>query len=104
MRNLNTHSAYLQLREIRAGLRKQGKPVTGEALARGLSRYSTRGQAYIDEIQAMIRHNQLSEFNHADLRRAQQTARTTERHDGAGLFASQRRNEQNPASAPRENP
>jgi len=57
--NLNTHAAYQGLREIRANLREQNKPLSGAALANGLVRYSERGQAYVDELQAMIRHNQL---------------------------------------------
>ena len=55
--NLNTTAAYEQLREIRARLRREGKPVTGLALAPGLLRYSERGQAYVDEIGAMMRVN-----------------------------------------------
>ncbi len=55
--NLNTTGAYQQLRDIRAQLRSQGKPVTGMALAPGLLKYSERGQAYVDEIQSMIRVN-----------------------------------------------
>ncbi|WP_025674507.1 glucosaminidase domain-containing protein [Salinivibrio socompensis] len=61
--NLNTHAAYQGLREIRATLREQDKIVSGVALANGLGRYSERGQDYIDELQAMIRHNQLDRLD-----------------------------------------
>lgn len=60
IRNLNTHPSYQKLREIRASLRRQNRPVQGEALAEGLLRYSERGAAYVNEIKAMIRHNRLS--------------------------------------------
>ncbi|MCK5262216.1 MAG: glucosaminidase domain-containing protein [Gammaproteobacteria bacterium] len=57
--NLNTHSAYITLREIRERLRKTGQAVTGHHLAYGLQHYSERGQIYIEEIQALIRNNKL---------------------------------------------
>ncbi len=55
--NLNTFHTYEQLREIRATLRAERKPVRGEALAAGLGRYSERGDEYIAEISNMIRFN-----------------------------------------------
>ncbi|MDU0355085.1 glucosaminidase domain-containing protein [Paraglaciecola aquimarina] len=57
IRNLNRLYAYHELREIRVNLRRQGKLVTSEALAQGLSKYSERGQEYIDELLNMIRVN-----------------------------------------------
>lgn len=65
--NLNTHSAYQDLRLVRQRLREKGLPVTGKSLAEGLERYSTRGDAYIREIRAMIDHNNLSAINRARL-------------------------------------
>ncbi len=59
MRNLNTHNAYSDLRNIRAGLRLRNQSITGEKLAHGLSRYSERGQDYVDELISMIKHNRL---------------------------------------------
>lgn len=58
MRNLNRHSAYKELRHIRASLRRAQLPVTGLALAEGLMSYSERGAAYVNELQHMIRFNQ----------------------------------------------
>ncbi|AXR06640.1 glucosaminidase domain-containing protein [Salinimonas sediminis] len=58
MRNLNRHKAYKDLRNIRARLRMNQMPVTGMALAEGLMKYSERGAAYVEELQAMIRFNQ----------------------------------------------
>jgi uncharacterized FlgJ-related protein len=60
MRNLNSHPAYARLREIRAAQREVGEPVSGYELARGLDRYSERGQAYVDELHAIMRVNRLS--------------------------------------------
>jgi uncharacterized FlgJ-related protein len=60
MRNLNSHPAYASLREIRAAERAAGEPLRGYELARGLDRYSERGQAYVDELHAIMRVNRLS--------------------------------------------
>ncbi|MGS2723456.1 glucosaminidase domain-containing protein [Porticoccus sp. GXU_MW_L64] len=54
MRTLNSHRAYQPLRAIRA----QAAVPTGVALAEGLGEYSIRGEAYIEELQQMIRYNQ----------------------------------------------
>ena len=59
--NINTHDAYAQLRDIRARLRKNGQPLTGEALAEGLGAYSETGSDYIREIRGLIRTNRLDE-------------------------------------------
>jgi Bax protein len=55
--NLNRHPAYARLRDIRHQLRDKQQPITAEALADGLMSYSERGQAYIDELNDMIRIN-----------------------------------------------
>lgn len=52
--NLNTHPGYKKLRVIRQHLREHDQPVTAEALAEGLSRYSERREAYVAEVKAMI--------------------------------------------------
>lgn len=57
LNNLNRHYAYADLRYIREVLRKSQQPVTSELLAEGLLHYSERGQAYVEELQAMIRIN-----------------------------------------------
>ena len=57
--NLNRHPAYARLRDIRHQLRDKQQPVTAEALADGLMSYSERGQAYIDELNDMIRINRV---------------------------------------------
>lgn len=55
--NLNRHPAYSELRLIRHNLRVNHQEITAEALVQGLSRYSERGQDYIEELLDMIRVN-----------------------------------------------
>ncbi|CUB02960.1 glucosaminidase domain-containing protein [Marinomonas fungiae] len=65
--NLNSNSAYKELRSIRSQLRKDGENITGLALVHGLENYSQRGQDYIDEIESLIDYNELWRFNvHTD--------------------------------------
>ena len=52
--NLNTFYTYEELRAIRAKVRQSEGKVVAHKLAAGLSRYSERGQQYVDEITAMI--------------------------------------------------
>jgi Bax protein len=59
VRTINTNNAYKQLRAIRAALRKDNESITGTILAEGLLKYSERGEAYVEEIQSMIRFNKL---------------------------------------------
>lgn len=68
LNNLNTHSAYKNLRALRAESRQQGKAPDGYLLAEGLTRYSIRGEEYVKELQAMIRKNKLTRFAVAKLR------------------------------------
>lgn len=57
--NLNTHSAYSRLRQLRAKARAAGREPTAVELAGGLVRYSERGQVYVDEIRSLIRNNDM---------------------------------------------
>lgn len=57
LNTLNRHYAYEDLRYIRAVFRQTQQPITAEMLAEGLLHYSERGQAYVEELQAMIRVN-----------------------------------------------
>lgn len=61
--NLNTNSAYLYFRELRATMREQKVALAGEPLAEGLMSYSIRGRDYITELQAMIRVNRLARYD-----------------------------------------
>ncbi|WP_171909975.1 glucosaminidase domain-containing protein [Aquisalimonas asiatica] len=65
--NINVGHAYGELRQQRANLREQGEPLDGIILAEGLIRYSERGQAYVDEVRAMIRQNGLHQLPDLEL-------------------------------------
>jgi Bax protein len=57
--NLSSHPAYEDFRRLRADLKAAGKPLTSQAMADGLIRYSERGQAYVDTLKGIIRVNNL---------------------------------------------
>lgn len=67
MLNLNTHNAYAELRNIRARLRSSGKKITGNALADGLTRYSEKGESYVQSIKSMMEVNRLNPADDAYL-------------------------------------
>jgi uncharacterized FlgJ-related protein len=66
--DLNTVQAYRDLRVKRADLRRQGMRISGTALADTLLHYSERGQAYVDDLKALIRGNKLDAADDAHLR------------------------------------
>ena len=55
--NINTTWAYDELRRHRWQARQRGEAPKALELAGGLSRYSERGAAYVDEIRGLIREN-----------------------------------------------
>jgi len=59
MHNLNSHEAYAEFRALRAEAHAEGERLSPELMTTGLDRYSERGQAYVDEVQAMIHNNRL---------------------------------------------
>jgi Bax protein len=59
LHNLNTGHAYGELRRLRGQMRAAGQPLDPLALAAGLVPYSERGEAYVDDIRALIRGNAL---------------------------------------------
>ncbi len=63
IRNINTHAAYEDLRQLRAQAEKESMFASGSLLAEGLLSYSERGHAYVDEIQSMIEINQLESLD-----------------------------------------
>jgi len=65
--NLNTHKAYMKLRNLRETLRTNNQAITGLELAGTLDKYSERGQAYIDGLRQMIRYNKLEQVDEAYL-------------------------------------
>jgi len=67
MLNLNTTSAYTQLRMLRQDLRNKDVKITGWELAKSLDRYSERGQAYINSLHDMMSYNKLQSVDYAYL-------------------------------------
>jgi Bax protein len=61
--NLNSHSAYQEFRQIRASQRQQFNRLSGQQCVEGLLKYSSRGEEYIQELQAMIRVNKLHRYD-----------------------------------------
>lgn len=60
--NLNTTRAYKELWRLRQQLREQNN-LNGHQLVQALDHYSTRGQAYVDNLRALIKHHQLDSFD-----------------------------------------
>jgi len=69
MRNLNTHRAYVDFRQRRAHLRRDGKPLSGLVLAETMLSYSERGEKYVKTLKGMIRHNGLDIADSARLQK-----------------------------------
>lgn len=61
LHNLNTHPAYVPLRQRREAAREAGERPDGASLAGGLARYSERGSAYVADVRTIIRQNRLVE-------------------------------------------
>ncbi|MEX1147681.1 MAG: glucosaminidase domain-containing protein [Sphingomonadales bacterium] len=66
-RNLNTHQAYTDLRQMRAELVRSGSPLTGPALTPALEQYSTRRGEYVTDVDQIIRTNRLTRFDQMSL-------------------------------------
>lgn len=62
--NINRNSAYAILREIRQQKRNNRFPITGTELAEGLENYSQMGDKYIETTRAVIRQNQLKQYDY----------------------------------------
>ncbi|MCP3680953.1 MAG: hypothetical protein GY821_01120 [Gammaproteobacteria bacterium] len=63
MHNLNTNHHYREMRKLRQSLRHSNQPITGLALTKGLSDYSSRKDTYIRIIQQTITHYQLKQYD-----------------------------------------
>lgn len=63
MHNLNSHPAYAEFRNVRAGMRSEGEPPDGHALAGALLRYSERGADYVEGLRTIMRTNRLSGYD-----------------------------------------
>tara|TARA_B100001013_G_C24600331_1_gene438569 strand:- start:775 stop:1503 length:729 start_codon:yes stop_codon:yes gene_type:complete len=69
--NLNTHFAYKNFRKSRYELRSFGKTLEGRILANQLIKYSELGDDYVENIQKIIKKNNLSKFDFIEYRSAQ---------------------------------
>ncbi|WP_163339517.1 glucosaminidase domain-containing protein [Desulfopila sp. IMCC35008] len=67
MRNINTHPSYKSLRAGRAEMRRAGTKIAGWELAKTLTKYSERGQEYVDSLHALMKTNMLMETDDAYL-------------------------------------
>ncbi len=67
MLNLNSHRAYGDLRARRAAARARGEKPTGRDVARGLTKYSERGEAYVESLHSIMNANQLDATDEAYL-------------------------------------
>ena len=67
-RNLNGHFAYDAFRRGREAQRNRGETLDGYALVSLLSKYSERGEDYVETIRTIIRVNGLRAFDRARLR------------------------------------
>lgn len=65
--NINTHPNYHVLRQIRSKMREKGSKIKALPLVAGLTHYSQRREAYVTEIQAMIRQYQQFSAKHSSL-------------------------------------
>lgn len=65
--NLNSHAAYSNFRAERANLKRDQGTASGYELSRTLLSYSERGDAYVEALQALIRVNNLDQFENARL-------------------------------------
>jgi len=64
--NLNRHSAYRHLRQIRTALHSENLPLDGWTLAAGLDDYAEEPD-YIELVRSVIRFNKLTDFDNARL-------------------------------------
>ncbi|HAY50252.1 MAG: glucosaminidase domain-containing protein [Thalassospira sp.] len=62
-RNINSHPAYQTLRERRSVLRAEGHLINGWDLAETLTKYSERGEEYVDSLHTIMRANGLNELD-----------------------------------------
>ena len=61
--NLNSHYAYKKLRKIRSKLRAEKKSLDSLQLAKGLIMYSEKREEYVQQLNNIIRYNDLKYFD-----------------------------------------
>ncbi len=67
LRNLNTHSSYINLRKARTELRNKNIPLDSLILSKHLDKYAETGNQYIEVLQKIIEQNNLKDFDEARL-------------------------------------
>ena len=67
LRNLNTHSSYINLRKARTELRNKNKPLDSLILSKYLDKYAETGDKYIEVLKKIIQQNNLKDFDEARL-------------------------------------
>tara|TARA_B100000963_G_scaffold222324_1_gene193849 strand:- start:1309 stop:2373 length:1065 start_codon:yes stop_codon:yes gene_type:complete len=67
LRNLNTHSSYINLRKARTDLRNKNKPLDSLILSKYLDKYAETGSKYIEVLKKIIEQNNLKDFDEARL-------------------------------------
>ncbi|MBT5808904.1 MAG: hypothetical protein HOI19_00940 [Rhodospirillaceae bacterium] len=67
LRNLNTHRAYREFRDVRASFRSKSTPLNSLALAKALKSYSQIGDKYVGLLHRVIQGNDLTSLDQARL-------------------------------------
>ena len=67
LRNLNTHSSYINLRKARTELRNKNKPLDSLILSKHLDKYAETGNEYVQVLKKIIEQNNLKDFDEARL-------------------------------------
>ncbi len=65
--NLNTHKGYSKFREKRYSYRKRNKSIKGLNLTETLDRYAQTGKEYTENLEQIIKQNDLSDFETVQL-------------------------------------
>lgn len=63
MHTINTAPAYAELRNARYTDYLKGRSIQGKEMAAYLTRYSTKGQTYVQSLQSTIAHHQLNKLD-----------------------------------------
>ena len=69
--NLNTNSAYLEMRKARSGLRRAGRMASARDLIPHLNRYSEDPTYYAATLNTLVNDNRLTDFDRARLSNGQ---------------------------------
>jgi Bax protein len=77
--NLNTHPAYEEFRRARAAMRSMDMPLDSIRLVGTLHRYSERRADYIRDVRRLITHNNLTDFDTAQLEDGEEARQVAER-------------------------